>query len=102
MTAPPLGRMKHATVTSLDTSPVSRAAMEAAVLDLFPRLKERLAESIPKEVHEALAKVTWHQAEALRQMQDFGGGAGATMTDIARKQRCALSSATALVDRLLA
>ena len=34
-------------------------------------------------------------------MQAFGG-AGATMSEIARQQRCALSSATALVDRLLA
>ena len=90
-------------VAAATTQPAVRPRTEVAgaILDLFPRLKERLAASIPDEVRESLATVTWHQVEALHQMQAFGG-AGATMSEIARQQRCALSSATALVDRLLA
>jgi DNA-binding MarR family transcriptional regulator len=84
------------------TAPLARRATLAdSILAVFPQLKRRFTESLPAEVRESLSAVTWHQVEALHQLRESAGGAGATMTELARLQHCALSSATALVDRLL-
>jgi len=80
----------------------TRARLADAVLALLPGVKRRLQASLPEEFRSELSRVTWHQVEALKQLSAPHGSAGATMTELARLQNCALSSATALVDRLIA
>jgi DNA-binding MarR family transcriptional regulator len=79
-----------------------RARLAEAALGLIPGVKRRLQASLPEEMRSELSRVTWHQVEALKQLSVSQGSAGATMTELARLQSCALSSATALVDRLIA
>jgi DNA-binding MarR family transcriptional regulator len=65
-------------------------------------LKRRLMASVPDELTGEFGAVTWHQVGALEQLRAATGtSSGATMNEIARMQQCALSSASALVDRMI-
>ena len=70
---------------------------------LFPLLKQRMQTGLPVEVNDDLRNVTPHQLEALRHLVrlDAGAESGVSMNEVAREQHCALSTATALVDRLI-
>jgi len=80
----------------------SRSRPADAGLALRPAAKRRLQSRVADELRSELSRLTWHQVEALKQLSAPHGSAGATMTELARLQNCALSSATALVDRLIA
>ena len=75
-----------------------REAIAAQLLDLVPRLRRRLQDSLPADIRDDLAGVTPHQLEALCHLLSSGG---MTMQELAQAQRIGLSSATALADRLL-
>jgi len=65
-------------------------------------LKRQLMASVPDELKGEFGAVTWHQVGALEQLRAATRtGGGATMNEIARMQQCALSSASALVDRVI-
>ena len=65
-------------------------------------LKRRLMASVPDELKGEFGGVTWHQVRALEQLRAATAtSSGATMNEIARMQQCALSSASALVDRMI-
>jgi DNA-binding MarR family transcriptional regulator len=65
-------------------------------------LKRRLMASVPEELKGEFGAVTWHQVGALEQLRAATEtSSGATMNEIARMQQCALSSASALVDRMI-
>ena len=65
-------------------------------------LKRRLMASVPEELKDEFGAVTWHQLGALEQLRAATEtSSGATMNEIARMQQCALSSASALVDRVI-
>ena len=65
-------------------------------------LKRRLMASVPEELKGEFGAVTWHQVGALEQLRAATKTSpGATMNEIARRQQCALSSASALVDRVI-
>jgi DNA-binding MarR family transcriptional regulator len=78
----------------------TREQLASEVFALFPAVKARLRAAMPPDMREELEKATWHQVEALHQLAS-PGKAGATMGEIAKLQGCALSSASALVDRLI-
>lgn len=65
---------------------------------LLGAIKRRAAASMPAEVHEQLAGATPHQLEAV--MLVARAPQGLTMHEIAENQQCAMSTATALIDRL--
>ena len=79
----------------------TREQLALEVFALFPAVKTRLRAAMPADMREELEKATWHQVEALHQLTAAPGNAGATMGEIAKLQGCALSSASALVDRLI-
>jgi len=83
----------------------SRADLIDRLLELMPRARRQFQASLPEDVSTELANVTPHQFEALHILHRLrdGGEApmGPTMNELARHQRCALSTATALVDRLI-
>jgi len=88
----------------LDIEPVSakRAQLASELLAVLPALKRTFQSGIPAELRDELANVTTHQLEALgllMQLRDREGGA--SMQEVARMQGCALSTATALADRLI-
>jgi DNA-binding MarR family transcriptional regulator len=65
-------------------------------------VKRRLMASVPDELRGEFGAVTWHQVIALEQLRAATEtSSGATMNEIARMQQCALSSASALVDRMI-
>ncbi|MFI5285481.1 MAG: MarR family winged helix-turn-helix transcriptional regulator [Candidatus Dormibacteria bacterium] len=65
-------------------------------------LKRKLMASVPDELRGEFGAVTWHQVGALEQLRAATETSrGATMNEIARMQQCALSSASALVDRVI-
>jgi DNA-binding MarR family transcriptional regulator len=65
-------------------------------------LKRKLMASVPDELRGEFGAVTWHQVGALEQLRAATATSpGATMNEIARMQQCALSSASALVDRVI-
>jgi DNA-binding MarR family transcriptional regulator len=70
-----------------------------------PRLRRRLQAVFSGELEEQFGSPTVHQMEALQllhlTMPHGQPRPGATMNELARRQGCALSTATALVDRLL-
>jgi DNA-binding MarR family transcriptional regulator len=86
-------------------APRTRAELAGDALALVPLIKRRIQAGIPAGLSEELGGVTQHQMEALHllHLALAGGesGVGATMNELARKQGCALSTATALADRLL-
>ena len=79
-------------------SDVDRQALADAFLSFLPRLRRRIERRLPEDMREELATVTAHQLEALVWMARSGG---VTMNDLARAQNVALSSCTALADRLV-
>ena len=65
---------------------------------LVPLLRHRFFSGFPDDLREQMSSVTPHQVEALCHLT----GAGAlTMHELAEAQGCAMSTATALADRLL-
>jgi DNA-binding MarR family transcriptional regulator len=72
------------------------------LFDYIGGLKRRLMASVPEELRGEFGAVTWHQLSALEQLRTATEtSSGATMNEIARMQQCALSSASALVDRVI-
>jgi len=72
------------------------------LFDYIGGLKRRLMASVPEELKDEFGAVTWHQLSALEQLRAATEtSSGATMNEIARMQQCALSSASALVDRVI-
>lgn len=72
------------------------------LFDYIGGLKRRLMASVPEELKDEFGAVTWHQLGALEQLRAATEtSSGATMNEIARMQQCALSSASALVDRVI-
>ncbi|MBV8528573.1 MAG: winged helix DNA-binding protein [Candidatus Dormibacteraeota bacterium] len=80
-----------------------RAALAGELVAVFGALARRFRTAIPDALEAELGTVTPHQLEALHVLLQTseGGTAGLTMNELARLQGCALSSASALVDRLL-
>jgi DNA-binding MarR family transcriptional regulator len=91
------------TVPSPDTVFSERRNELAHLLfDYIGGLKRRLMASVPEELKDEFGAVTWHQLSALEQLRAATEtSSGATMNEIARMQQCALSSASALVDRVI-
>jgi DNA-binding MarR family transcriptional regulator len=79
-------------------SEASRDAVAEEILAIVPRLRRRFEREFPRELREELSSVTVHQIEALHHLMACGG---MTMNELAQAQHIALSSATALADRLL-
>ena len=80
----------------------ARSQLALELLEIFPSLKRTFQASIPTELREELAHVTTHQLEALGLLLQLRGHeGGASMQEVARMQGCALSTATALADRLI-
>jgi DNA-binding MarR family transcriptional regulator len=79
-----------------------RDELADALFGYIGGLKRRLMASVPEELKGEFGAVTWHQVGALEQLRAaVGTSSGATMNEIARMQQCALSSASALVDRMI-
>lgn len=80
-----------------------RAELAGELVTAFGALARRFRSAIPDALEAELGPVTPHQLEALHVLLQTseGGAAGLTMNELARLQGCALSSASALVDRLL-
>jgi DNA-binding MarR family transcriptional regulator len=83
----------------------SRAELIVRLLRLMPRVRRQFQARLPADVGDELAGVTPHQFEALHMLHHLRGDGdaaeGTTMNELARHQQCALSTATALVDRLI-
>jgi DNA-binding MarR family transcriptional regulator len=75
-----------------------RAELVDRFAELLGGLKRRAAAAMPPEVREQMAGATPHQLEALTLVSASPNGI--TMHEIAEHQNCAMSTATALVDRL--
>jgi DNA-binding MarR family transcriptional regulator len=89
-------------VLEVDRRSSARSELAAQLLVLLPALKKTFQAGIPVELREQLASVTSHQLEAVGLlMQLRGHEGGATMQEVARMQGCALSTASALADRLI-
>jgi DNA-binding MarR family transcriptional regulator len=80
------------------TPKASRDAVAAEILALLAQMRRRFEQGFPAELREELSSVTPHQIEALHHLM---AGGGMTMNELAQAQHIALSSATALADRLL-
>ena len=103
--------MTHVTVAdhTATMSPVGppaaatrRDELADALFGCIGALKRRLMASVPEELTGEFGAVTWHQVGALEQVRAaMSTSSGATMNEIARMQQCALSSASALVDRMI-
>lgn len=80
-----------------------RAEAAAELVTVFGVLARRFRTAIPEALEAELGTVTPHQLEALHVLLQTRecGSSGLTMNELARLQGCALSSASALVDRLL-
>lgn len=80
-----------------------RAELAGELVTLFGVLARRFRTAIPEALEAELGTVTPHQLDALHVLLQTreGGSCGLTMNELARLQGCALSSASALVDRLL-
>jgi DNA-binding MarR family transcriptional regulator len=86
----------------LSARPTTRTQVAQQLLELLPALKRSFQGGIPLELREELANVTTHQLEALGLLLQLRGQeGGATMHQVAEMQGCALSTATALADRLI-
>ena len=79
-----------------------RAELAGELVTVFAALARRFRTAIPDALESELGAVTPHQLEALHVLLQTreGGSGGLTMNELARLQGCALSSASALVDRL--
>ena len=84
------------------TPTTRRDELADALFGYIGGLKRRLMASVPDELRGEFGAVTWHQVGALEQLRAaMQTSSGATMNEIARMQQCALSSASALVDRMI-
>ena len=84
------------------TSGARRDELADLLFGYIGGLKRRLMASVPEELKGEFGAVTWHQVGALEQLRAATQtSAGATMNEIARMNQCALSSASALVDRMI-
>ena len=100
--------MSHAPATEAKavarntTASDRRDELAHLLFDYIGGLKRRLMASVPEELKDEFGAVTWHQLGALEQLRAATEtSSGATMNEIARMQQCALSSASALVDRVI-
>ena len=90
------------TGTTAERSNARRDELADALFGYIGGLKRRLMASVPDELRGEFGAVTWHQVGALEQLRAaMQTSSGATMNEIARMQQCALSSASALVDRMI-
>ena len=73
------------------------------IIAAFGTIVRRFRAAIPDAIRSQLGSTTAHQLEALHVLQHTRarGDAGVTMNELARLQGCALSTASALADRLL-
>ena len=80
-----------------------RAELAGELVTVFAVLARRFRTAIPDALEAELGSATPHQLEALHVLLHTSedGVAGVTMNELARLQGCALSSASALVDRLI-
>jgi len=65
-----------------------------------PGLRRRMQAWLPQDLQDDICRITPHQGETLYLLRNRGER-GVTMNELAREQRCALSTATAMVDRLI-
>jgi len=90
------------TVPSPHNTSARRDELADLLFGYIGGVKRRLMASVPEELRGEFGAVTWHQVVALDQLRAATGtSCGATMNEIARMQQCALSSASALVDRMI-
>ena len=90
------GRSKNPTTSSC------RDELADLLFAYIGGIKRKLMASVPDELRGEFGAVTWHQLGALDQLRAATETSpGATMNEIARMQQCALSSASALVDRVI-
>jgi DNA-binding MarR family transcriptional regulator len=93
---------ERAAATADQPSNTRRDELADALFGYIGGLKRRLMASVPDELRGEFGAVTWHQVGALEQLRAaMQTSSGATMNEIARMQQCALSSASALVDRMI-
>lgn len=84
-----------------------RAALADEVVMMFAAMARRMRATLPDalqaQLQAPLGATTPHQLEALHILHraQKGGDAGLTMNELARQQGCAVSSASALADRLV-
>ena len=98
--APAAERTSRRTEHDGDVTAVT--SLRDLLFDYIGGLKRRLMASVPEELKDEFGAVTWHQVGALEQLRAATEtSSGATMNEIARMQQCALSSASALVDRMI-
>ncbi|MHB8489890.1 MAG: MarR family winged helix-turn-helix transcriptional regulator [Candidatus Dormibacteria bacterium] len=97
--APPVERPRR---SGHSTNSARRDELADLLFGYIGGLKRRLMASVPEELKGEFGAVTWHQVGALEQLRAATEtSSGATMNEIARMQQCALSSASALVDRMI-
>ena len=90
------------TAASRTISDARRDQLADLLFGCIGGVKRRLMASVPDELRGEFGAVTWHQVIALEQLRAATEtSSGATMNEIARMQQCALSSASALVDRMI-
>jgi DNA-binding MarR family transcriptional regulator len=90
------------TASSRTISDARRDQLADLLFGCIGGVKRRLMASVPDELRGEFGAVTWHQVIALEQLRAATKtSSGATMNEIARMQQCALSSASALVDRMI-
>ena len=85
-------------VAELPESTPSREELVDQFARLLGAMKKRVAAAMPADMQEQMAGATPHQLEAV--VLVAGTADGLTMHEIAEHQHCAMSTATALVDRL--
>ena len=78
----------------------ARAEAVHELFELLPRLRRRFVGDVPEDLNQELCRITPHQGETLYMLKQAGQG-GLSMNELARAQGCALSTATAMVDRLI-
>jgi DNA-binding MarR family transcriptional regulator len=78
----------------------ARAAAVSELFELLPRLRRRFVADVPEDLNQELCRITPHQGETLYLLRR-AGAQGVSMNELARAQGNALSTATAMVDRLI-
>jgi DNA-binding MarR family transcriptional regulator len=90
------------TVPSRKIADARRDELADLLFGCINSVKRRLMASVPDELRGEFGAVTWYQVIALEQLRAATEtSSGLTMNEIARMQQCALSSASALVDRMI-
>ena len=93
----------EAQVTENGTGERLRLELADDIITAFGTIVRRFRAAIPDAIRSQLGSATAHQLEALHVLQHTRarGDAGVTMNELARLQGCALSTASALADRML-